>query len=101
MIHYSCDRCKQSIEHDELRYVIRLEIAATIDGNDVDDWNDDRDHLMELDEIMECAASLESELIGQDIHERRKFDLCPDCYRKYVRNPLGCEVSSPFEFSDN
>ncbi len=101
MIHYSCDRCRRTLESDELRYVVRLEIAATIDGNGVDDWEDDRDHLLEVDEILELAESLESELVGADVHERRKFDLCPDCYRKFVRNPLGCEIASPVEFSDN
>ena len=40
-------------------------------------------------------------VVISDVHERRRFDLCPDCYRKYVRNPLGCEMGTPFEFSDN
>ncbi len=101
MIHYSCDRCRRSLESDELRYVVRLEIAATMDSQVTDDWEDDRDHLMEVHEILDEAESLESELIGADIHERRKFDLCPECYRKFVRNPLGCEVASSVEFSDN
>ncbi len=101
MIHYSCDRCRRSIESDELRYVVRLEIDASIgDGMCMDEW-EDRDHLTEVGQILDDAESLHDDLIGPDIHERRKFDLCPECYRKYVRNPLGCEVASPVEFSDN
>ena len=57
MIHYSCDRCGRPIDPSEdLRYVVRLEIEAVmepLDGEVVDD--DDRDHLMELHEILDHA----------------------------------------------
>lgn len=101
MIHFSCDRCKRPLEHDELRYVVRLEIAATIDHDESEEWNDDRDHLLEIEQIVDNMEAFESDLVGPDVYERRRFDLCPICYNKYTRNPLGVEASSPFEFSDN
>ena len=101
MIHYSCDRCKRSIEPDELRYVIRLEAAATMDWDHPGTaWDDDRDHLMEVEQIAENMA-FESDLIGPDVYDRRPFDLCPECYRRFKRNPLGIETAAPMEFSDN
>jgi hypothetical protein len=30
-----------------------------------------------------------------------RFDLCPDCRRKFVKNPLGREVAKAFGFSSN
>src|SRR5687768_18472857 len=53
MIQYCCDRCKRSMDAgDDLRYVVRIEIEAKFDvlGEEPDD---DRDHLLELHEILE------------------------------------------------
>lgn len=102
MIQYSCDRCKRNIESgDELRYVVRIEIEARFDGIQ-DEPDEDRDHLMELHEVLErMEESEENETLDEDVYRRQRFDLCPECYRKYVMNPLGRELAAPLGFSDN
>ncbi len=101
MIHYSCDRCKRPIDgRDALRYVVKMEIEATIDCDDqVVDL--DQDALLEMDQLLE---NVESEACDDDcgpLYERRRYDLCPDCYRQYIKNPLACEKLVPFGFSQN
>ena len=77
MIHYSCDRCGRPIDpHDELRYVVRLEIEAVmepLDGDVLED--DDRDHLMELHEILERADDAANPRIGDGVYTRTEL-LC-------------------------
>ena len=102
MIHYTCDRCKRTLDRDEdLRYVVKVEIQAAMDPVEHDEVEDDRDHLLEIQEILERLEDEGSDAVGEDIYQRRRYDLCADCYRKFSRDPLGCEVASYFGFSDN
>ena len=101
MIHYSCDRCKRVIDPvGDVRYVVRLEIQAVMEDGDVD-LDDDRDHLLEIQEILERMDDLESDLIGDDVYQKRRFDLCPECHRKFTKNPIGREASNQLDFSKN
>lgn len=102
MIHYSCDRCKRVLDaQNDLRYVVRLEIQAVMDPIGDFEADDDRDHLMEIEEILERADDEDCDTIGDDIYQKRRFDMCPECYRKYVQNPLGREVKASLGFSQN
>lgn len=103
MIHYSCDRCGRPIDpSEEIRYIVRLEIEAVmepVDGEAVDD--DDRDHLMELHEILDSADDLANPLIGDGVYDRKRYDLCPECHRKFVKDPVGREAVRQLDFSQN
>ena len=102
MIHYSCDRCKCVIDPTEdLRYVVKLEVQAAMEPLDIDELDDDRDHLLEIQELLECLDSNESDPIGSDIYQKRRYDLCPDCYREFIKNPIGQAVPAHLGFSQN
>ncbi|HZL88735.1 MAG TPA: hypothetical protein VFB96_10210 [Pirellulaceae bacterium] len=101
MMHFSCDRCRRELENDDLRYVMKIEIHAAMDPVHEDEINDDRDHLMEIEDILENSLDEESDEIGDDVYQRRRFDLCPECYRKFVQNPLGREAKVSLGFSKN
>lgn len=102
MIHYACDRCKRVIDpEDDIRYVVRLEAQAVMDSVEMDEVDDDRDHLLEIHEILERLDEEESGLEGEEVYQRRRYDLCPECYRKFMENPVGREVTPQFGFSQN
>jgi len=102
MIHYSCDRCKRVLDpQNDLRYAVRVEVQAVMDPLNDYESDDDRDHLMEIEEILERVDDEQCESIGQDVYQKRRFDLCPECCRKFVQNPLGREVKPSLGFSQN
>ena len=102
MIHYSCDRCKRIINPEEdLRYVVKLEVEAAMEPLEVDEFDDDRDHLMEVQEILERLEDTDSELVSDDLYQRRRFDLCPECYRRFIKDPIGHDARAQFGFSQN
>ena len=102
MIHYSCDRCKKIIDtEDELRYVVRIEIQASIDTGDLDDPEGDRDHLHEIDEFLKRNDDEDGEDICEDIYQQHRYDLCSECYDHFVRNPLAADSQIQVEFSEN
>ena len=102
MIHYSCDCCKQIIDPREgLRYIVRMEVYAAMEPTDVEDEDGDNDHLAEIQDILECMDDSDSDRIGDDVYQQMRFDLCPGCRKKFVRNPIEREPSTQLNFSDN
>ena len=101
MIHFTCDCCNRTIDSErDLRYVVRMEVYAAQGDADCE-VDDDRDHLLEIEEIIERLEDIEDERIGEDIYQQVRFDLCSECRKKFVRDPLGRQNSSLFNFSQN
>lgn len=101
MIHYTCDLCKREMDPDELRYVVKLEIGAAMEPLEANELDDDRDQLLEVQEILERLDDSEDDQVGEDVYQQMRFDLCPKCTRKFRKNPLGRELSKQFDFSKN
>ena len=85
MIHYSCDRCKRTLTSNDVRYVVRMEVQATMEDENTVDL--DRDHLLEVQEILERLEDCED--LDEELYLRRSFDLCAECRQALVQNPLG------------
>lgn len=101
MIHYSCDRCRRKIEPDEeLRYSVNIKIEVALDTIEFES-EEDRDHLIELNEILERLDESERQEISQSAYRTRKFDLCSDCHREYIQNPLAIDNAVKLGFSQN
>ncbi|HUT11289.1 MAG TPA: hypothetical protein VMY42_12385 [Thermoguttaceae bacterium] len=102
MIRYSCDLCKQTLDPEEdIRYVVKMEVFAAFDPVTVDPYDDDRDHLQEIQDILERLEDADDDQIGDDVYQQLRFDLCGECRKKFVKNPLGREVAKAFGFSEN
>ena len=102
MIRYSCDLCKRDLDPDEdLRYVVKMEVYAAFDPTVSEAEDEDRDHLQEIQDILERLEDAESDKIGDDVYQQLRFDLCPECRRKFVKNPLGREIVKVLDFSEN
>ena len=105
MIHYSCDLCKRLIDPEiDLRYVVKMEVFAAVDPVESDQnaasQEDDRDHLQEMQEILQRMDESD-ESVSEEVYQQLRFDLCPECRKKFAKNPLGRESSKHFDFSKN
>lgn len=102
MIRYICDLCKRELNpNEDLRYVVKMEIYAAFDPASVSDDEDDRDHLQEIQDVLEHLEDAECEQISDDVCQQLRFDLCPECRKRFVKNPLGREAAKVFGFSEN
>lgn len=103
MIRYSCDLCGREFDpQDDLRYVVKVEVYAAFDANSVDGGDDDdRDHLEEIQDILERLDDSSDDQIGEDVYQQLRFDLCPECRKRFIKNPLGRETAKAFGFSSN
>ena len=80
MIRYSCDLCKRELDpQDDLRYVVKVEVFAAIGQTAVDADDEDRDHLEEIQDILERMEDASGDEIGDEVYQQLRFDLCPDC----------------------
>jgi hypothetical protein len=77
-----------------------MEIYA-VDPVMVDEEEDDRDHLQEIQDILERLEDAEDDRIGDDVYQRLRFDLCPECRRKFMKSPLGRDTATALNFSEN
>jgi len=102
MIRYSCDLCNRELHPDaDLRYVVKMEVYAALDPPLSNETDDDRDHLQEIQDILERLDDAENDQIGDDVYQQMRFDLCSECRRKFVRSPLGQKFGKVFGFSEN
>jgi hypothetical protein len=102
MIRYSCDLCGRELDpQDDLRYVVKMEVYAAFDPASVESEDDDRDHLEEIQDILERLDDSADDQIGDDVYQLLRFDLCPECRKRFIKNPLGRETAKAFGFSSN
>jgi hypothetical protein len=102
MIHYACDLCKRPLDpEDDLRYIVKVEVAAAFDPVDLDESDLDADNLQALSDIIERLDDEHDEAIGDDVAQTMRFDLCPECRKRFMKNPLGRKPTEQFDFSKN
>jgi hypothetical protein len=101
MNQFFCDCCKRPIHSQrELRYVVRVEVYAALETID-NEADDERDHLHEIQDILERLDDAEDAEIGDDVYYQKRYDLCSECRARYVQNPLGRAVMQELGFSQN
>jgi len=101
MIHYTCDCCKRRIDSaDELRFIVRLEVYAALDPME-DEADDERDHLQEIQEVLERLDDTQEEGVCEEVYHQKRFDLCSDCRHNFMLNPLGRPTPTQLNFSNN
>jgi hypothetical protein len=66
-----------------------MEVFAAMDT--AADEDDDNDNLQEIQDVIERLDDAEDDQIGQEVCQQLRFDLCPECRSKFVKNPLGRE----------
>ena len=64
-------------------------------------YEEEGDHLLELEEILERLEDAECPNISEDVYHRRKHDLCSGCYREYRKILSQSNLKFPIGFSDN
>ena len=80
--------------------VVRLEVYASLDPIE-DELHDDRDHLQEIQEILDRLDDTQDDQICDDVYHHQRFDLCSECRKRYVSNPLARPTTHHLDFSQN
>lgn len=103
MLHITCDLCgKELLPGDDLRYVVKLEVFAAQDPMEITEADLDDDH---MEAVSQLLREEEESLVDPDVaappYKSFRYDLCSDCHKKFVRDPLGKDAAQKFDFSEN
>ncbi|MDG3004239.1 hypothetical protein [Paludisphaera mucosa] len=106
MVHFTCDLCGKDITSSgEDRFVVKMEAFPGFDPNEIKEEDLEDDPMEAVSDMIQ-----RDEAFGPLDHEsaddacRRKgfrFDLCPSCHGKFLRDPLGKSHANVFDFSKN
>ncbi len=103
MLHVTCDLCGKLLRPGEdHRYVVKIEVFAAHDPAEITEADLDEDHMEEVGQLL---RDMEDNLAGPDeldpVTQHFRYDLCPDCRKKFARDPLAKEAAPKFHFSAN
>ena len=101
MIHYTCDRCKRTINTaNQMRYVVQIDVQMAPEEPN-SEFDEDIDQLSELHQILEGMGDEELESVTPETSHRGQYDLCPTCHQQFIKKPLGRDAVLPLGFSNN
>ncbi len=102
MLRYCCDMCSREIDPvADVRYVVSIDVTPALDAADTNETEDDRDHLQEINELLQRIEAAEDQGELSAAPQQLRYDLCADCHRRFVKNPLGKDLASQLNFSEN
>lgn len=101
MLRFTCDLCgKDLAPGHSRRYVVRIEVFAAHDPHELTDADLDEDP---MEELSAALADLDDDETADPAPTAKKlrYDLCPHCHQKFLRDPLSKESATKFDFSEN
>jgi hypothetical protein len=103
MLHITCDLCgKDLCPGQDDRFVVKIEVFASRDPSDLTEADLDDDNMEAVSDLLREMANDDDggeALPPKSTHFR--YDLCPSCHKKFVRDPLAKELAQKFDFSKN
>jgi hypothetical protein len=101
MLRVICDCCGKELSHGEDHYVVRIEVFATQDPAQLTEADLDEDHLEAVGEMLRELEEAEVSEAIEPATRQFRYDLCPLCRARYVRDPFGREGAGKLHFSEN
>ncbi len=102
MVHFTCDLCgKDLTASGDPRYVVKIEAYAGFDTTEITAEDLDDDAIEAVSEILQRDEGLSAEELQAQVRKGFRFDLCPTCHGKFLKDPLGRESLRSFDFSKN
>jgi hypothetical protein len=87
--------------HDH-RYVVKMEVFAAHDPAKITEADLDEDHMEAVSELLrEMEENGEDPDLAEPAYKNLRYDLCPECHQRFLRDPLGKEAAQKFHFSKN
>ena len=102
MLRVTCDLCGKDLRpNEDHHYGVKIEAYAAHDPAELTEADLDEDHMEALGQALRELEENETSPDLVEPHKNFRFDLCSDCHKKFVQNPLAKEVAQKFDFSKN
>ena len=101
MLRVMCDSCGRELRQGEDHYIVKIEVFAAHDPAELTEADLDEDHLEAVGEVLRQMEERETSEEIEPSTRQLRYDLCPACRARYLRDPLGKEAAQKFHFSEN
>lgn len=102
MLHITCDLCgKELLPGDDHHFVVKIEVFAAQDPTEITEADLDEDHMEAVSELLQEMEDNPTEAELAPAFKKFRYDLCPVCHKKFLRDPLAKETAQKFDFSEN
>jgi len=103
MLHVTCDLCGKELRPDDHhRYVVKIEVFAAHDPAEITEADLDEDH---MEAVSQLLRDIDEEIIDPGLTDPAtqnfRYDLCHECRKRFLRDPLGKDGSQKLHFSEN
>ena len=102
MVHFTCDLCGKDLNASgDPRYVVKIAAYAGFDPDQITEDDLDADHMEAVSQLLQGDETLTSEEFEAQLSKEFRFDLCPCCHVKFLKDPLGRDMVRSLDFSQN
>lgn len=102
MVHFTCDLCgKDMTATGDPRYVVKIAAYPGFDPTEITEDDLDDDPMEAVSQVLHRDKHLSSTEVEAQLCKGFRFDLCPSCHGKFLRDPLGKELIRSLDFSEN
>lgn len=102
MLHVTCDLCGKEIRpKEDQHFVVKIEAFAAHDPTELTEDDLDEDHIEAIGQMLREMEDSDTSPELDEPNRQFRYDLCCDCHKKFVQNPLAKEVAQKFDFSKN
>ncbi|MCC6420641.1 MAG: hypothetical protein IT429_20580 [Gemmataceae bacterium] len=102
MLRVTCDLCGKELRPGEdHRYVVKIEAYPAHDPTEITEADLDEDHMEELSAALRELEANDASPVLAEPYKNFRFDLCCECHKRFVQNPLAKEAVQKFDFSPN
>jgi hypothetical protein len=102
MVRFTCDGCGKELRPSEAqRFVVKIEAFAAHDPAELTEADLDEDHLEAVGQLLRDLEESDGTLELPEPTRHFRYDLCPECHQRFVRDPLGRECVQKVSFSEN
>jgi hypothetical protein len=89
MQHLTCDICgKELLLQSDVRYEVKIEVKAAYDPMEITADDLKEDILQKIKILLKQLEGLSEEEAQNEVYRVFNFDLCRNCQREYIKDPL-------------
>jgi hypothetical protein len=105
MLRITCDLCGKELRVGEDHFVIKIEVFAKHDPSQLTEEDLEEDHMEAISQLLQEMDEQEADECVEPVRHHLRYDSCPECRTRFLRNPLNKELSKEaiqkFDFSEN
>jgi hypothetical protein len=80
---------------------VKVEVYAAYDPMEITAEDLEQDHSDQVNQLLENMKNLSAEEAEEQVYKKFRFDLCPACQARYLKDPLLKAARKQASFGDN